>query len=276
MRAAVVVIGDEILSGYTQDTNTHWLAERLHLMGLPLVEVRIVPDIAARIQGSVWELQERRDVDIVITCGGLGPTHDDRTVAALAALHGAPLVRDERTWAWLAERYARLHKEGKRPTGRMTAASEKMALVPKGAEVYANAVGAAPGLFLRRAATTRSTDVFTLVLPGVPRELRSLWEEHLGPRIASLAGDRLLKRHVRTLVFRGYESEAAEVIGETEKRHPEVAVGSYPQSGKSEVLLRVSGTDPRAVEAAVLDLRDRMDAAGHPVEGPTEAASPNA
>lgn len=266
VQAALLVIGDEILSGHTQDTNSWWIAKRLHPLGVSLVETRVVPDVAARIQGSIWELQERREADVVICCGGLGPTHDDRTVAALAALHGVPLVRHTSTWEWLAGRHARLHEEGKRPSATLTAASEKMCLVPAGAEVFRNEAGAAPGLAMSRTLASRPGEAWTFVLPGVPQELQTLWSQHLEPRLVALLGTGARKRHVAELLYRGYESEAAEIIQTAETDHPGVAIGSYPHWGKKEVVLRVSGPDPAAVETTRDALEEGMRRAGHQVE----------
>lgn len=278
VRAGIVTIGDELLSGHTQDTNTAWLAKRLHLIGVPLVEVRIVPDDAVRIQGSVWELQERRAVDVVITSGGLGPTHDDHTVAVIAALHGVPLVRHGPTWDWLKRRHQQAHASGERASAEPSAASAKMALVPQGSEVVPNSAGAAPGLVLQRPTASRAGTAWTIVLPGVPQELQTLWSEHLEARLVALAGATLDRRHVRELLYRGYESEAADVIGAVQRKHPGVGLGSYPRWGKKEVVLRVSGVDRDAVERAFSELHVRMEEAGHTVEAvpaPHEA-SPNA
>lgn len=266
MQAAILVIGDEILSGHTQDTNSHWLAGRLHHLGVPLAEIRAVGDQARFMQAAVYELQERRGGDFVIACGGLGPTHDDRTVAAMAALHGVPLVEDAATRAWLEGRYRRLHESGRRDRPEMDASVRKMMMVPRGAEVYQNETGAAPGLILRRRLLAREADAFTFILPGVPEELRSLWLQHLEPRLVQLAGTTLEPRFVREVLFRGYESRVADLLESVERAHDGVAIGSYPRWGRKEVILRVSGHAQPGVDACFKALLAALRDAGEEAE----------
>lgn len=284
MRAAIVIIGDEILSGHTLDTNSNYLAKRLFHIGVDLVEVRTVPDTATRIQGTVWELQERREADVVLTCGGVGPTHDDRTMAALANLHGVPLVKDQATWDWLLERRQRLIDEGRTNVPTLNEASRKMALVPKGAQVFQNTLGAAPGIAITRRLVTRPGTAVTLVSAGVPEEVHNLWVRAFEPYILERLAPGT-RRTVHEVVYHGYESEVARTLTEVEAAHPGVSIGSYPQWGKKRVILRAAGTDAALVASARDALVHHLREAGHdarPVdqeaEVPTEptGAPPNA
>ena len=266
MHAAIVTVGDEILAGHTLDTNSHFVAGRLSKLGVHLVEKRSVPDTPARIQGAVWELQERRDAALVITLGGLGPTHDDRTVAAVASLHGVPLVLHDETWERLSARYGGRHEAGMTEAPGITAAARKMAMVPAGAEVFPNAAGAAPGLAVRRALLSRPGDAWTVLLPGVPQEMHTLWEQHVEAFVLRITKGRAVQRHVAEIVFRGSESAAAQIFAAIETKHAGVTVGSYPFWGERRVVLRVAGADAKEVEDAAVDLVADLKAAGHDAE----------
>ncbi|MBW3582114.1 MAG: hypothetical protein KY455_03350 [Euryarchaeota archaeon] len=266
MQAAILIVGDEILSGHTQDTNSNFLAKRLFALGVDLVEMRTVGDEAHAIQGALWELQERREAELVIVAGGLGPTHDDRTVAAVARANGRSLVLDEATWRRFLERHRQRHEAGADPRPAPDAATRKMALVPVGATVFDNKAGAAPGLALERTLVTRPGSAWTIVLPGVPRELETLWGEHIEPFVTALAGGRATRRHVAELVYHGYESEMATLLDESEAVDDQVTVGSYPQWGEGRVVLRLSGRDKGRVEKATERLVARLEEEGHRVE----------
>src|SRR5689334_23215188 len=135
--AALMVIGDEILSGRTQDKNVAQVATWLNEQGIRLAEVRIVPDVTERIADTVNELRAAHDY--VFTTGGIGPTHDDITVDAIAEAFGVPVVLDEQARAILSEYYRG------RPGG-LTEARLRMARVPKGAELIPNPTSGAPGV----------------------------------------------------------------------------------------------------------------------------------
>ncbi len=258
MQAAILVIGDEILAGRTQDTNSQYLARRLARLGIPLKEIRVVDDDAAKIQLAAWELSERRNADLVITSGGLGPTHDDRTVKAIAALHGAPLEHDPETWQRMVDHAERMHKEGKRPDKEPGEGAKKVALVPRGARLLPNPAGAAPGLLLERRRSVRDGTTTTLVLPGVPEELRAIWTAHVEDWLAKQAGDASKRTRTKRWECHARESELATHLGAIEAEHPEVRVGSYPGWGTSRVVLSLTGP-PKQVTRAGNDLERRME-----------------
>lgn len=261
MQAAILVIGDEILAGRTQDTNSRYLARRLARLGIPLKEIRVVDDDAVKIQLAAWELSERRNADLVITSGGLGPTHDDRTVKAIAALHGVPLEHDPGTWQRMVERAARLHEEGKRGDPGPGEGAKKVALVPRGAQLLANPAGAAPGLLLERKRSVREGTTTTLVLPGVPEELRAIWTAHIEERLAKKTQDDGQRAVTRRWECHGRESELADSLEAVEREHPEVRVGSYPGWGTSRIVLSLTGK-PQDLEAATAALAQKMEALG--------------
>lgn len=201
--AALVVIGDEILSGRTQDKNVAQLALWLNEQGIRLVEVRIVPDQLDHIVCAVNAL--RAGHDYLFTTGGIGPTHDDITVDAIAAAFGVPVIVHSRARAILEDYYRG------RPGG-LNESRLRMARVPDGAELIENPTSGAPGV--------RIGNVF--ILAGVPHIAASMLQGLTG----KLEGGRPMI--FVTVGARAPESEVASLLRETEQAHPGVAIGSYP------------------------------------------------
>ncbi|MGZ8310647.1 MAG: competence/damage-inducible protein A [Allosphingosinicella sp.] len=239
--AALLVIGDEILSGRTQDRNVAPIASWLNLQGIRLAEVRMVPDDQARIVEAVNALRARHDY--LFTTGGIGPTHDDITVDAIAAALGVPVVVHPRARAMLEAHYA--------SRGGVTEARLRMARVPEGAELIENAASGAPGI--------RHGDIF--ILAGIPQVAAMMLDALTG----QLEGGRpMLSRTIGCWVP---ESEVAELLGETERAHPGCQIGSYPffREGRVGANFVIRSTDERALEACLADLGARLDAAGRTV-----------
>jgi molybdenum cofactor synthesis domain-containing protein len=201
--AALVVIGDEILSGRTQDRNVAQLATWLNDQGIRLAEVRIVADDSAAIGAAVNAL--RTSHDYLFTTGGIGPTHDDITVDAIAAAFNVPVVVHPEARRILEDYYRG------RPVG-LTEARLRMARVPDGAELIANPSSGAPGVKLGN----------VYILAGVPHIAASMIEALTG----MLEGGRPMVSV--TVGARAAESDVADLLRETEAAHPGVAIGSYP------------------------------------------------
>jgi molybdenum cofactor synthesis domain-containing protein len=200
--AALVVIGDEILSGRTQDRNVAQLASWLNVQGIRLAEVRVVGDMEAAIVEAVNQLRARNDY--LFTTGGIGPTHDDITVDAIAAALGVPVEHHPDALAILEQYYA--------TRGGLTEARARMARVPAGATLIENRVSGAPGI--------RIGNLF--VMAGVPHITAGMLETLTG----TLEGG----RPVVSLTVGGWvaESEVADLLRTTERAHEGVSIGSYP------------------------------------------------
>lgn len=200
--AALVVIGDEILSGRTQDKNVAQLATWLNVQGIRLAEVRVVPDVQAAIVEAVDTLRARNDY--LFTTGGIGPTHDDITVDAIAAALGVGVEHHPAAVAILERYYA--------TRGGATEARLRMARVPAGASLIENRMSGAPGI--------RIGNVF--VLAGVPHIASGMLDALTG----TLQGG----RPVVSLTIGAWvaESEVADLLRETERAHADVSIGSYP------------------------------------------------
>ena len=243
--AGLVVIGDEILSGRTQDRNVAQVATWLNQQGIRLAEVRIVPDEIARIGDTVNALRTAHDY--VFTTGGIGPTHDDITVDAIAAAFGVPVIVHPAARAILEDYYR------DRPGG-LNEARLRMARTPEGAELIRNPYSGAPGV--------KMGNVY--ILAGVPNIAASMLEALTG----KLEGGRPVVSV--TVGARAAESDVADLLRETEAAHPGVAIGSYPffrdgRHGSNFVIRSENGELARTTGD---DLADRLRAAGYePVEG---------
>ena len=243
--AALLVIGDEILSGRTQDKNVAQVAAWLNGEGIRLAEVRIVPDVTERIAEAVNAL--RAGHDYLFTTGGIGPTHDDITVDAIAEAFGVPVVVHPQARAILEDYYR------DRPGG-LNEARLRMARVPEGAELIANPSSGAPGVKLGN----------VYILAGVPHIAASMLEALTG----TLEGGRPMVSV--TVGARAAESEVAELLRETEAAHPGVAIGSYPffKDGTYGANFVVRSDDDVLAHKCGEALAERLREAGYePVEG---------
>jgi molybdenum cofactor synthesis domain-containing protein len=239
--AGLVVIGDEILSGRTQDRNVAQIGTWLNLQGIRLAEVRVVADDQARIVAAVNALRDA--YDYLFTTGGIGPTHDDITVDAIAAALGVEVVVHPKARAMLEGYYA--------DRGGLTEARLRMARVPAGAELIENRLSGAPGI--------RHGNIF--ILAGVPH-IATLMLEALSGRIEG--GRPLLSR---TIGCWAPESEVADLLGETERAHEGCQIGSYPffKDGRVGANFVIRSTDEGALEACASDLIGRLEAAGREI-----------
>ena len=243
--AALVVIGDEILSGRTQDKNVAQIATWLNDQGIRLAEVRIVPDEGVRIREAVNTL--RAVHDYLFTTGGIGPTHDDITVDAIAAAFGVPVTVHPVARNILEDYYR------DRPGG-LTEARLRMARVPEGAELLRNPSSGAPGI--------RMKNVY--ILAGVPGIAQSMLHSLTG----TLEGGQPIVSV--TVGARAAESDVADLLRETEEAHPGVTIGSYPffrdgRYGANFVIRSVNGV---LAQTTGEDLAERLRSAGYePVDG---------
>jgi molybdenum cofactor synthesis domain-containing protein len=202
--AAMLVIGDEILSGRTKDRNIGHLADIMTAIGVDLREVRIVPDVEDEIAAAVNALRPR--YDYVFTSGGIGPTHDDITADSIAKAFGVPCEHDAKAMRLLEESYAKRGIE-------FTEARKRMARMPRGAEHIDNPVSVAPGF--------RIGNVH--VMAGVP----SIFQAMLDNVVPTLkTGRKLLSATVQCPVGEGLIGGP---LGEIQKAHPDTIIGSYPK-----------------------------------------------
>ena len=225
--AALLVIGDEILSGRTKDKNIGFIADFLTERGIDLREVRVVPDVIAEIVAALNALRHR--YTYVFTTGGLGPTHDDMTVDAVGAAFGVPVIEDPRAIALLLQRI--------KPDD-LNEARRRMARVPQGAELVENAVSKAPGFKIDN----------VIVMAGVPAVMQAM----LAAVALSLEmGQPTLARSIA--VGNIPEGAYAAELGAIAAAHPNLSIGSYPSivDGKFANEIVVRGKDAEEIAAAV-------------------------
>ena len=230
LTACLIVIGNEVLSGRTQDANTVFIAKRLGEIGLPLREVRVIPDIADTIIGTVNEMRAR--FDHVFTTGGIGPTHDDITSECIAAAFGVPWVKEPVVWARMEAYYAE--------KGGFNAARQRMATMPRGAVIIDNG-HIAPGYSIGN----------VHVMAGVPAIMRQMFEA-LVPRLPS--GAPVISRSVHATGIP--EGDIAAGLTDIQDRYPTLDLGSYPyfREGGAGVAIVAKGTDPQAAESAIAEM----------------------
>ncbi|MEX2472288.1 MAG: competence/damage-inducible protein A [Gemmatimonadota bacterium] len=248
----MVMVGEELLSGETVDTNAAWLGRELAAMGIPVRVRRTVGDVDADIRRAV--AASLPEADVVLIGGGLGPTRDDVTREAVAGQLGLPLDEDEELIAGLEARFRSFGHD------RMPASNRSQALVPRGARVLANRHGSAPGLALEAEGS------LVVLLPGVPREVRGLFEDEVRGLLRDRFGARLEPVRHRVLHTTGVsESLLAELVDEVLPPDGDRSrVAFLPDALGVELRLTVSGVAQHAVN----DELDRLEALLAPVIEP--------
>jgi molybdenum cofactor synthesis domain-containing protein len=239
--AAILVIGDEILSGRTKDKNIGYIAEYLTGLGVDLREVRVVPDEEDEIVAALDAL--RRRYSYVFTTGGIGPTHDDITADSIAKAFGVPIDVDPRAKAMLLERI--------RPED-LNEARLRMARIPQGAELIENPISKAPGFMIGN----------VIVMAGVPSIMQAMLD-NVAPRLRTGA-----RMAVETIEAGGLpEGAYAGELGTIAAAHPGISIGSYPsmtpQGFRNQIVVR--GRDEAAVAGAVAAVRDMVARLREPV-----------
>ena len=228
--ACLLVIGNEVLSGRTQDLNIRFLATGLGDIGIPVREVRVIPDVADTIISTVNEVRAR--FDYVFTTGGIGPTHDDITAECIAAAFGVPWEPHPEAWARFEAHYQ---------PGEFNAARQRMATMPRGAELIENSVSFAPGFSIGN----------VYVMAGVPRIMQSMFQ-WLAPRLQG--GPPIVSRavHANGLM----EGRIAEGLARIQASYPELDLGSYPyyRPTGNGVALVAKGPSAERAEGAIAEV----------------------
>ena len=242
--ACLLVIGNEVLSGRTQDLNIKFLATGLGAIGMPLREVRVIPDVPETIIATVNEA--RAKFDHVFTTGGIGPTHDDITSECISAAFGVPWEPHPEAWARLEARYE---------PGEFNAARQRMATMPRGATLIDNPVSTAPGFTIGN----------VHVMAGVPRVMQAMWA-CLAPTLAGGAPILMAAVHAMGLA----EGKIADGLSAIQNRYPAIDLGSYPyyRTSGNGVALVAKGTEQAAVDACIAEVTAMIATLGAtPIQG---------
>lgn len=239
--AAILIIGNEVLSGRTQDTNINFIAKRLSAIGICLKEVRVIPDLEAMIINSAQSLANT--YDYLFTTGGIGATHDDITAASIAKAFSRDLIIDKTAEQILRDYYQE----------RINETRLRMARVPEGAQLISNPVSGAPGFQVE--------NVFCLA--GVPKVMQAMFDT-LIPKLRT--GQPYYSKTVKSSVF---ENDIAQDLEGIQNQFKQVDIGSYPSflpGGRFGVSLVVRGTDQNIITQAVNAICAMITQRGHPLE----------
>ena len=254
MPSSIVAIGDELVGGFSLDTNSHWMAERLRLLGWPAKRVTQVRDQPRHIVEQVQRELDDPDVTDIFLTGGLGPTPDDRTFASLGEALGKELVIWEETRARIERRVQRMHANGLLESPELTEGNLRMARIPADpAHVFRNRRGMAPGALYE----VRGKRIF--VLPGVPMEMKGIFTEEIEPQFLS-GGSAATVRELRFNF--AVEARFYPLMRELEERFPDTSVGSYPNFETKELTIRVLGENPKQVDEVMQLVRRRSEELG--------------
>ncbi|MCR8500877.1 MAG: molybdopterin-binding protein [Candidatus Korarchaeota archaeon] len=215
MRAWIISIGDEILAGKVIDWNAYWIAKRLTSIGIQVRRIVSIPDDPEILAEVIREATS--NAELIITTGGLGPTPGDITVEGLCKATGREIVLDPKALEFVKRRYQELHSLGLVDSPNINKAREKMAWIPKGAEIEYNDVGVAPAIILNTGLAT------IIALPGPPPECMYLFEK-IVPRIRPPKELFTIEK----LIEISDESEVAELLLKVRQIYPDVHIKTYP------------------------------------------------
>ncbi len=218
-KAEIISIGYELLIGKTVNTNATWIARKLTFYGFRVQRITVIGDSLEEISGALKEALSRGP-KVIITTGGLGPTFDDMTSKAIAVALELEWTLNEKALEEVKRKYEKMGLE-------LNEVRKKMAMMPAGAIPLHNPVGTAPGIFLKY------HDVYLFALPGVPAEMKGIFEEEVEPRIKEIAPK--LRFYQKYLYVGGIpESSAAPALEEVMKRVPRVYIKSHPHGSEEE------------------------------------------
>jgi len=219
----LIFTGNELLIGKTLNTNSQWLAKRIYSLGAQITRMMSVGDTVDDISTALLEAIGRKP-DIIITSGGLGPTFDDITLDAVARATKRPLEINEEVLTILYQKYEEKYKKGISKEKELSKYKRKMAYLPKGSIHLPNTVGSAPGVLLE---LEEDEGVKVFCLPGVPAELKAIFNQSIAEIIVKIVGDiEMAEARFKTEQF--IESEMAALVDKVTKAYPSVYIKSHP------------------------------------------------
>lgn len=261
-RVEIISVGNELLIGKTLNTNAQWLAKRITSLGLSVSQITTIGDDVQEISQTLQEAV-RRKPRFIITTGGLGPTFDDKTMEGIAKAFDSELKVNEKALKMVKEKYVKYAEEMGHEEFELTSSRVKMATIPEEAEPLQNPVGTAP------AATIRKDSVTIYALPGVPSEMKAIFEKSLLPVLKAAAGNLTFfetSLHVAGVM----ESEMAPLIDQVMHDNPYVYIKSHPigaeRKPKVELHLSTTAEDvekaKKRVTRALIQLSEIVKAKG--------------
>jgi len=268
----IICVGSELLIGRVVNTNSQWLAKRVTTLGLNISRITVIGDEVDEIAQAVREALKRKP-QFILTTGGLGPTFDDKTLEGTAKALNLPLETNEKALKLVKQTYRRYAEEGRiEKEVELTLPRIKMARLPRGAEPLPNPVGTAPGVELKHEDTT------IIALPGVPSEMKAIFDESIAPMLKRVAGN--VTFYETSLDVTGImESDIAPLIDRTMHDSPYVYIKSHPShtgEGKPHLVLHLSTTAPDSTTAknrvskALIQITELIQAKGGKTRPTTE------
>lgn len=239
----IISIGNELLIGKTLNTNTHWLTKRITSLGLNVNRITVVGDDVDKIAKALKETVGRSP-QFVITTGGLGPTFDDKTFEGIAKAFNSTLKVDKKAIEMVKSKYVKYAQEMGRRKFELTPARVKMAKIPECSEPLSNPIGTAPAIKVCQKELT------VFALPGVPSEMKAIFDESIAPILKKAAGDMVF--YETSLFVSGImESEMAPFIDEVMHDNPYIYLKSHPMGAerKPQIELHMSATATNGVTA---------------------------
>lgn len=269
-RVEIIAVGKEILRGRTLDTNSNWIAQRISALGGKVARIVVVDDLIPEIIKELKTSLNNRS-KVVITTGGMGPTFDDRTLEAVARVTRRKLILNQEALDFVAQRYRKFKQKGFVDSEELTPSRKKMALLPRGSTILPNSVGAAPGIKL----IFKNTTIFCL--PGVPAEMKAIFEESLVRELQTMVGKRLFRER-KVIVDLGDESRLTGVVDQVMRQAPGVYIKSFPSHFGKEVHLPLgiiaSGNTQKEVDdlllKAIEKLKEELKGIGNSLKEVTE------
>lgn len=262
-KVEIIAVGKEILRGRTLDTNSNWIAQRISALGGKVARITVVDDLIPEIVKELKTSLNNRST-VIITTGGMGPTFDDRTLEAVARVTRRKLVPSQEALDLVTQRYRELKQEGFVESEELTPSRKKMAMLPRGSITLPNSVGTAPGVKLS------FKDATIFCLPGVPAEMKAIFEESLVRELQTRVGKEFF-REKKVIVDLGDESRLAGVVDQVMRQVPGVYIKSFPSHFGKEVQLSLgitaSGNTQKEVEnllqKAIERLKEELKGIGH-------------
>lgn len=262
-RVEIIAVGREILRGRTLDTNSNWIARMISALGGKVARITVVDDLIPEIVKELKTSLNNRP-KVIITTGGMGPTFDDRTLEAVARATRRRLVLNQEALDLVTQRYREFERKGFVDPGKLTLSRKKMALLPRGSTTLPNSVGAAPGVKL----SYKDTTIFCL--PGVPAEMRAIFEDSLVMELRDTVGKQFFRER-KVSVDSGDESRLTGVVEQVMSQVPGVYIKSFPSHFGKEVRIPLgiaaSGGTRKEVEnilqQAIEKLKEELKIIGH-------------
>jgi len=258
----IISIGNELLIGKILNTNAHWLAKRITSLGLSVRRITVIGDDLAEISSAIRDSILRRPA-FIITTGGLGPTFDDKTLEGVAIATNRDLEENKEALEMIRRKYEEYVAEGLMESVELTQYRVKMARLPRGAKPLPNPLGTAPGVLLEHEGVT------LIMLPGVPEEMKAIFEESVLPLLRKAAGGMIF--YEASLEVAGlYESDLAPLIEEVMRENPYVYIKSHPKVSEKvrriELHLSTTCSDERTakqrIERAIMQISSLISERG--------------